>query len=911
MNVSFTSFEEILSQIHRLSTHVNNLSDYRAHLPSEASPSGVVPEKLEDHIGLVNQTSLYLIEIHGLEPQINSLIASLVQTFNLRGEGAILVKELFLATIVFHDYGKLNENFQADPEKMSNSLFKKRNTPIGTRHSILSAYLFLNYYLQKVEQQDFEDNEKETLASLVCCFADPILKHHSPVLSISDLDPEITQELDGYVGALGMSRPALYWEMIREGKMGFQYELYGTQKVSEVFPLYALLKLNFSLLTAADYLATLSYNYGTALPGVEASDFYGVLSTEKKKEWYQNFKGSADYNKVALESPEKFTKTPLSEYAHPSKENLNHLRSRMLAEVIENLRKSAGSNLFYLKAPTGAGKTNISLAVAMELLQQDKRLKKVYYVFPFTTLISQTYKAVKKALNLSSKDMVELHSKAYRAGKEGEDDSYGNSWRNHMDYLFCNFPMVLLSHIRFFDVLKGSRKEANYLLHRMANSVVIIDELQSYSPKFWNHVNYFIFNYGRYFNIRFVVMSATLPEIGKLGGGQGSEKDQFVGLVKEPDAYFQNPNFGNRVKFNFELMDAEWSRKENPVEALANEIAVRAEDYSRAHQGNVKAIVEFITKKSAAAFMEAAQEHETLGQYKLLLLSGTILSPRRKEIVKKLKDDQWLEKHAKVLLVCTQVVEAGVDIDMDIGFKDHALLDSDEQLAGRVNRNATKDESVLYLFMLDKTGVIYKHDQRLEKQRNFDQEQKADILKSKNFDKFYEQVIAHYGADQKKDTGIWAGYQEHIKKLNFPEADREFMLIEDSTQAVFIPLTLPCSAFGHQELKRLKNLGILERDDEVDGELIFQAFENICLSKTRDFAFDRESRKSLQSLLSKFTINVYPKVAERLIYQEQAEFPMRFGYVYFESYASEEPNHIRYDYKRGLTVPEELRYEIL
>lgn len=43
-----------------------------------------------------------------------------------------------------------------------------------------------------------------------------------------------------------------------------------------------------------------------------------------------------------------------------------------------------------------------------------------------------------------------------------------------------------------------------------------------------------------------------------------------------------------------------------------------------------------------------------------------------------------------VLLVTTQVVEAGVDIDMDIGFKEKSLVDSDEQLAGRINRNSSR-----------------------------------------------------------------------------------------------------------------------------------------------------------------------------------------------------------------------------
>ncbi len=45
------------------------------------------------------------------------------------------------------------------------------------------------------------------------------------------------------------------------------------------------------------------------------------------------------------------------------------------------------------------------------------------------------------------------------------------------------------------------------------------------------------------------------------------------------------------------------------------------------------------------------------------------------------------DKDKAVILVATQVVEAGIDIDMDIGYKDISKLDSEEQFIGRINRN--------------------------------------------------------------------------------------------------------------------------------------------------------------------------------------------------------------------------------
>mgnify|MGYP000335079520 CR=1 FL=1 len=80
----------------------------------------------------------------------------------------------------------------------------------------------------------------------------------------------------------------------------------------------------------------------------------------------------------------------------------------------------------------------------------------------------------------------------------------------------------------------------------------------------------------------------------------------------------------------------------------------------------------------------------------IYLLSGTILEPRRKEIIENLKTSEY--RKMRVLLISTQVVEAGVDIDMDLGFKDKSIIDSEEQLAGRINRNVRKQSCKLYVF---------------------------------------------------------------------------------------------------------------------------------------------------------------------------------------------------------------------
>lgn len=83
-------------------------------------------------------------------------------------------------------------------------------------------------------------------------------------------------------------------------------------------------------------------------------------------------------------------------------------------------------------------------------------------------------------------------------------------------------------------------------------------------------------------------------------------------------------------------------------------------------------LIQFINKNRALEF------HNDLvmdlsDPKKVLLITGDDNSIERNDIIKRVKDEN------NIVLVATQVIEAGVDIDMDIGYKDISMLDSDEQ----------------------------------------------------------------------------------------------------------------------------------------------------------------------------------------------------------------------------------------
>lgn len=859
--------------------HILNLfnnakyDNYLAHLRSDSN------ETLYEHSCLVYDYFLELIKVHKLEDTIKYLIDDLISSFTDQNIGIIynFIHSLFYAVPQFHDFGKLNPNFQA--LKMNNKNFKINTNSLGSDHSKIGGFAFIQSFLKKANNPKLNSSERLVNTYILFAFHYSIKQHHSPRIEyennyyfgdefIKDVFEVIeTEEIFDFTKDI----------ILQIGKKINQDILPNAKDklLKDSFALFALLKLNYSLLTASDYLATSHFMNDW---GKELITDFGVFDEELKKKIISNIENPSldkyDFNRKTYAELENYK---LEFPKEPDGDNLNKLRQNLSVEIIKGIRENIDKNLFYIEAPTGGGKTNLSMLALAEFLRNDietgkNNITKVFYVFPFTTLITQTFKSLKETLGLNDDEIVQIHSKAGFSQK-GNDDKYGKDKLNIIDYQFVNYPIALLSHIKFFDILKSNRKSANYLMHRLANSIVIIDELQTYSPREWDKVIYFINKYAKYFNIKFILMSATLPKIDKLlseeGQKVGFEKEDFVYLNHNKDKYFQNPNFAERIEFDFSMLNNPDFNKENKEKFLQNiwnklvEESINYKKQSKDHR--VHTIIEFILKKTASEFIEIANEKESLFD-EIFILSGTTLEPRRREIIAKLKSEEYEKKD--VLLITTQVVEAGVDIDMDLGFKDTSLIDSDEQLAGRINRNVNKPQCKLFLFDYDDAKVIYGKDYRYkEVKEKLNEEGYRDILQKKYFDRLYGFVMDHIKEFNQQGgyTDNLPAYLQSIKNLNFDSVSKEFQLINNDVQttSIFVPVEVPKKIpnsieqnFTKYELDFLKEKGKYNDEEFVCGEKVWELFCDIIENKDADFTKQKEHQIIMQGLISKFSFSV-------------------------------------------------------
>jgi CRISPR-associated endonuclease/helicase Cas3 len=317
------------------------------------------------------------------------------------------------------------------------------------------------------------------------------------------------------------------------------------------------------------------------------------------------------------------------------------------------------------------------------------------------------------------------------------------------------------------------------------------------------------------------------------------------------------------------------------IDKLADVVKKEAEKYASKNIGKVRILIEFITKNSASQFFNLVKASSSFDDYKIYLISGDIVEPRRKEILYFIKTN----KDRKVLLVSTQVVEAGIDIDMDIGFKNRALLDSDEQMAGRVNRNASKEGCKVFLFDLDSPKTIYGKDDRYKQQQKdvYLEKNWKDILINKSFHELYQRIFADKLKSDWTDGDKLPNYLANIKRLNFTSISNDFQLIEDNqSQSVFIPLEIPANGFDDKVL--LKFLDVLSVDGRlIIGEKVFSAYINMVTRKRPDFLSHKIDLKKIARLISLFTINIYPKMTRQLNSRFDAE-KENYGFKYLSHF---------------------------
>lgn len=98
-----------------------------------------------------------------------------------------------------------------------------------------------------------------------------------------------------------------------------------------------------------------------------------------------------------------------------------------------------------------------------------------------------------------------------------------------LDRQFLNYPIILSTHVTLFNTLFNNKKEDVFGFHQICNSVIVMDEIQTYKNSLWGEIVTFLNAYARLFNIKIIIMSATLPDLDKFINDNSSS----IKLIKD------------------------------------------------------------------------------------------------------------------------------------------------------------------------------------------------------------------------------------------------------------------------------------------------------------------------------------------------------------------------------------------
>lgn len=521
----------------------------------------------------------------------------------------------------------------------------------------------------------------------------------------------------------------------------------------------------------------------------------------------------------------------------------NELRNFCRAEVIGNLDRPGilDHYLFTLTAPTGIGKTMTALDFALKLKEKIRSENNyeapIIYALPFINIIEQALKEYKETLPETAK-VLGHYQFAEVFGKTDDNDE-----RNYNQKLMSldtwQGDVVITSFVQFFETLIGNRNKLLKKFNHYAGAIIILDEVQTLRLDQMPLIGATLYYLTKFLKSRVILMTATKPKIFELAQQEileeeGEQAKPFE-LLSSYQEVFQT---FHRTKI-IPLLNHEFDKESVALDFMDTIFAKKwTQDKSCLIVCNtVKRSIEL--HKVVSSFLEESEANNPV-----FYLSTNIIPAHRFERIKQIKNA--LDNGLAPILISTQVVEAGVDLDFDMGFRDIGPIDSIIQVAGRINRNnnLTKVDSPLYVIDFGDSHRIYGR-------ITYEQAKKALNQKDEFLEKEYLDLITIY-FDSISERASFAKYRAIFKSMKTLKYDAEdknefpvssFKIIEDSqsSRAVFIEL-------GEDEvLLRKKYL------QKIKGEISTEEFD-----KENKQAFNQRIITAPDYLANKFNdLNEY------------------------------------------------------
>ncbi len=429
---------------------------------------------------------------------------------------------------------------------------------------------------------------------------------------------------------------------------------------------------------------------------------------------------------------------------------VNRIRNEVQQYSIKESDNKPG--FYSLTVPTGGGKTLSSVLWAIKHAVKNN-LNRIIIAIPYTSIITQTASVLRNIFG--EENVLEHHSNV--DSSKMIDKELANRLKLATEN--WDYPIIVTTNVQFFESLFSNKPSDCRKLHNIAKSVLIFDEVQTLPIPFLQPIVDTFDTLKRVFGNSILFTTASQPVLsGEIMGTNPFVS--FEGLSEIHEIIPRGANLHDRLR----RVEIRFDEERKNYDEIAEQIA------------KYKRVLCIVNTRNDAKEIFTRLPQEGI----CLHLSRMMCPDHVRETIAKVKTALNGPDNSVIRVVATQLIEAGVDIDLPVVFRQEAGLDSVLQAAGRCNREGRLDKGETFVFGLQKPlpkGFIT-------------QTNNARIAMGNGFDWFSPEAMETYFRQlySRVDNFDKANIKELLYKpeMQFETAASEFQLIDDKTTSVIV-----------------------------------------------------------------------------------------------------------------------------
>ena len=419
------------------------------------------------------------------------------------------------------------------------------------------------------------------------------------------------------------------------------------------------------------------------------------------------------------------------------------------------INESQGETGFYsLTVPTGGGKTLASVLWALHHAARNN-LSRIIIAIPYTSIIVQTASVLKGIFG--EDNVLEHHSNV------NPEDIKDENMRERLQLATENwdYPIIVTTNVQLFESLFSNKRSDCRKLHNIVKSVIILDEVQTLPLGFYKPIVHTLSTLQRVFGVSVLFTTASQPILsGRIEGA--NPMASFNALQSVHEIIPKEAKLHQKLR-RVELQFVEGAR-------IYDEIA---EELSK-HQ-KVLCIVN--TRRDAKELFSRLRRDGIC-----LHLSRMMCPAHVSATIRQVKEALKNQGDKPIRVIATQLIEAGVDIDFPVVFRQEAGLDSILQAAGRCNREGKQELGTTYIFSLGKEHPLPSGYITQTNNARLNMEQQHDWFAPEAMACYFRQLhsrIDNFDIRQMQQL-------LYKQECEFEEAAHRFRLIDDQTTSVIV-----------------------------------------------------------------------------------------------------------------------------